>query len=46
MESTTVFMNFHHSLPLFVAHYLLKSLKGIYKTLRLCCSIRGMSVQA
>lgn len=29
MENITVSMNFHHSLPLFVAHYLLQSLKGI-----------------
>lgn len=46
MESITVSMNFRHSLPLFVAHYLLQSLKGICKTLRLCCSVHWMSEQA
>lgn len=46
MANITVSMNFHHSLPLFVAHYLLQSLKGICKTLRLCCSLHWTSVQA
>lgn len=46
MESITVSMNFHHSLPLVVAHYPLQSLKGICKTLRLCFSVYWMSVQA
>lgn len=35
MESITDSMNFDHSLSLFVAHYLLQSLRGICKTLRL-----------
>lgn len=46
MESITDSMNFDHSLSLFVAHYLLQSLRGICKTLRLCCSVHWMSLQA